>query len=221
MKTINVAHLYYDLMNLYGESGNLLALKKHLENQQVKVKITNLSIEDDLDFSKYDFFYIGSGNDEAYSLALNHLKKYQKEIKKAIENKRFFLITGNALCLFGDLKILDYTPLKTEFRIVGEQRFHFKNLNNDLIGFQNRDYILKFVKEKHLFEVVKGTGYVPKAIVEGIKKNNFYGTFLLGPLLVRNPHFTEYLVEQILKSKNINYSYYYDEWEELAYKKNV
>ena len=108
MKTINVAHLYYDLMNLYGESGNLLALKKHLENQQVKVKITNLSIEDDLDFSKYDFFYIGSGNDEAYSLALNHLKKYQKEIKKAIENKRFFLITGNALCLFGDLKILDY-----------------------------------------------------------------------------------------------------------------
>ena len=55
MKTINVAHLYYDLMNLYGESGNLLALKKHLENQQVKVKITNLSIEDDLDFSKCDF----------------------------------------------------------------------------------------------------------------------------------------------------------------------
>ena len=217
MKTFKIAHLYYDLMNLYGESGNILALKKHLEKQNLKVTITNLSINDEIDFNKYDFYYLGSGNDEAYYLALKHLEQYQKEIKTAIENNKFFLATGNSLCLFGDLNILNFKPEKCEFRIVGEQTFTFKNLENTIIGFQNRDYILKFVKEEHLFEVKKGTGYIPKAIVEGIKKNNFYGTFLLGPLLIRNPLFTEYLVKEIMKSNNLEYQIYHDKWEEKAY----
>ncbi len=217
MKSIKIAHLYYDLMNLYGENGNILALKKHLENHNLKVEIDYLSIEDEINFNNYDFFYLGSGNDEAYNLALNHLKKYQEDIKEAIKNNKFFLATGNSLCLFGELKILDFTPLKAEFRIVGEQSYNFDKLNKEIIGFQNRDYILRFVKENHLFNVIKGTGYVPKSIVEGIKKNNFYGTFLLGPILIRNPHFTEYLIEQLLNMKKIKYTYYHEKWEEKAY----
>ena len=217
MKTFKIAHLYYDLMNLYGESGNILALKKHLENQNLKVTITNLSLNDKIDFNNYDFYYIGSGNDEAYNLTLTHLKQYQQDIKKAIDNNKFFLATGNSLCLFGDLNILDFKPEKCEFRIVGEQTFQYQNLKEEIIGFQNRDYILKFVKEKHLFEVKKGTGYVPKAITEGIKKNNFYGTFLLGPLLIRNPYFNEYLVQEIMTQNNLDYKVYHDKWEEKAY----
>ena len=217
MKTIKIAHLYYDLMNLYGESGNILALKHHLLKHNVKVLISNLSLDDHLDFNNYDLFYIGSGNEEALHLALKHLQNYQEELKKTISDGKFFLVTGNALCLFGLLKILDFEAVKTEFRIVGEQEFQFKNLKKPIIGFQNRDYILKYVKEKHLFDVKKGTGYMPKSIVEGIWQNNFYGTFLLGPLLIRNPHFTEYLVKEILISKKLSYSYYHDKWEEKAY----
>ena len=217
MKKIKIAYLYYDLMNLYGENGNILALKKHLENHNVKVEIHYLTIMDEIDFKKYDFYYLGSGNDEAYNLALNHLKKYIEQVKEAIEDNKFFLATGNSLCLFGELNILDFVPEKTEFRIVGEQEYYLDNLKNKVIGFQNRDYILKFVKEKHLFEVYMGTGYIPKSIVEGIKHNNFYGTFLLGPLLIRNPHFTEYLIKQLFKEKKINYTYYHNKWEEKAY----
>ena len=36
---INILHLYYDLMNLYGENGNVLCLKKYLENQNIDVTI--------------------------------------------------------------------------------------------------------------------------------------------------------------------------------------
>ena len=217
MKTVKIAHLYYDLMNLYGESGNILALKKHLEKQNLKVTVTNLSINDEINFNDYDFYYIGSGNEEAYKLVLNHLSNYVEEIKKAISNNKFFLATGNSLCLFGNLDILDFKAEKCDFRIVGEQTYTFNKINNDIIGFQNRDYILKFVKEQHLFEIKKGTGYVPKAIVEGIKKNNFYGSFLLGPILVRNPLFTEYLVKEMMNSWNLDYKVYHDKWEEKAY----
>ena len=151
------------------------------------------------------------------------------EIKKAIMQKKFFLITGNAIDLFGrsyntldekekkTLDILNYETFETEERIVGEQTYRISKFDEEIIGFQNRNTVLRYVKEKHLFEVKSGTGYVPKSIVEGIKKNNFYGTYLLGPILIRNPYFTEYLVEQIIKQKNIAYEEYKDKYEIKAY----
>ena len=51
---ITIAHLYYDLLNLYGENGNIKALKKQLENQGVSVTVLSLSIEDELHFDDYD-----------------------------------------------------------------------------------------------------------------------------------------------------------------------
>ena len=43
---IVIANLYYDLLNLYGDSGNIKAIKKALESQKIKVEIINLSIND-------------------------------------------------------------------------------------------------------------------------------------------------------------------------------
>ena len=216
-------------MNLYGEHGNILALINHLEAHNVKTIVHYLSIEDSIDFDKYDFFYIGSGSTPSYELVRKNILKYEKEIKKAIMQKKFFLITGNAIDLFGrsyntldekekkTLDILNYETFETEERIVGEQTYRFSKFDEEIIGFQNRNTVLRYVKEKHLFEVKSGTGYVPKSIVEGIKKNNFYGTYLLGPILIRNPYFTEYLVEQIIKQKNIAYEEYKDKYEIKAY----
>lgn len=229
METIKIAHLYYDLMNLYGENGNIRVLIKHLENQNIKVITHFLTIDDPIDFNKYDLFYIGCGTQENFELTLNDLKKYQQEIKKAIQQNKFFLVTGNALNLFGkyfiDLKekeiecldVLDFDSEQIDFRIVGEQVFQFSSLKDPLIGFQNRDSILRNVNESHLFEVKNGTGYLPKSNFEGIQKNNFYGTYLLGPILARNPHFTEYIVKEILKRKQLPYKKGKDQFETKAY----
>lgn len=227
MKTFKIAHLYYDLMNLYGENGNIKCLKKHLEAQNIPVEITYLSLEDEIDFTKYDFFYIGSGNDESLKLCLNDIKNYQKQIIKAIDDNKFFLVTGNALTLFGKnlqtqsetieaLNILKYNSKQILFRIVGEQTYEYNDLK--IIGFDNRDWVLEMVKEKHLFDVIKGSGYVPKSSSEGISKNNFMGSFLLGPILIRNPFFTEIIVQKIMKQLNHPYQPYHHEWEEQAYK---
>ena len=229
METIKIAHLYYDLMNLYGEHGNILALAHHLEEHKVRVITHYLSVDDKIDFNKYDIFYIGSGNKESFDIVLNDILKRKEEIKEAIDNNKFFFVTGNALDLFGKsyhtlyeleketLDILKYEAHETDFRIVGEQVYKFPKLKEEVIGFENRNSVLKMVKENHLFDVIEGTGYVPKSVSEGIKKKNFYGTYLLGPIFIRNPYFTEYIVKEILNHKKIPYKFYKDEAETKAY----
>ena len=227
MKKIKIAHLYYDLMNLYGENGNVLCLKKYLENQNIDVTIDYLTKDDKIDFTNYDIFYIGSGNDESFLITLDDLKKYKKELETAIENK-FFIVTGNALNLFGKtyysknkeielLNILNYSVKENKKRLVGEQLYKCDLINSEIIGFENRSTYLIDNNENHLFESIKGFGNRKHEKNEGILKNNFYGTYLLGPLLVRNPYFTSYIVKKICDINGIKFKEVYNDFEIKAY----
>ena len=94
MKKITICHLYYDLMNLYGEIGNIKALEENLKLQDVDVKVVNLSIDDKLNFKDYDVIYIGSGTEEMRDKVLEHLSTYKDEIKKYLD-KGMFIIAIN------------------------------------------------------------------------------------------------------------------------------
>ena len=85
-----IAHLYYDLMNLYGENGNIKALKKQLEEQNTSVKVLSLTIDDELNFNEYDMVYIGAGTEENQKLVVKHLLKYKNEIETAIHQNKLF-----------------------------------------------------------------------------------------------------------------------------------
>ena len=98
---IHIAHLYYDLMNLYGENGNIKALIYALKSQNIKVNLDKLTINDEIDFNKYDLIYIGCGTESNELIVLNDILKYKKDIKKYIENNKFILATGNSFELFG------------------------------------------------------------------------------------------------------------------------
>jgi hypothetical protein len=228
METIKIAHLYYDLLNLYGESGNIKALAKHLEHHNVKVITHFLTVDDPIDFNKYDIFYMGSGNSESFEIARNDILKRKKDIKKVWKDK-MFIATGNGLDLFGKqfktldeknescLNLLNYEAWETDFRIVGETTAQNINLKHEIIGFQNRFSVLKKVKESPLFQIIEGTGYAPKIMEEGILCDNFIGTYLLGPVLIRNPHFTELIIKMILEKKALPYEEYQDFYETKAY----
>lgn len=229
MKKIRIAHLYYDLMNLYGENGNVRFLKKKLEEQSFDVEVHFLTIGDDIDFNNYDFFYIGMGSDENKYVVLEDMLRYKNDIKKAIENKKYFLITGNAIELFGEgiinlnneftptLEVFKYQVKEEEFRIVGEQYYDTDIVDKKIIGFQNRNSVIINCKENNLFKVIKGTGLKPDDLVEGIFNNNFYGTYLLGPILVRNPYFTDYIINQVCLDMNCKYNKVNDNMAYKAY----
>lgn len=214
---INILHLYYDLLNLYGENGNIKALKKHLEEQDVRVNIEFLTINDKIDFNRYDFIYIGAGTEKNQKLVLKDLIKYKKDIKKYIEDNKFFLATGNSMELFGKfiktkektykcLNIFDYESYEEDFRMVDQAIFNMPLIDYTVIGFQNQGSTTKNIK-KHLFEVNHGIGSYPNSEYEGIYYKNFLGTYLIGPLLVRNPNLVSYIVKELIKSKDINFKF--------------
>ena len=211
---IKVLHLYYDLLNLYGEQGNILALKRAFKNQNVEIEVDYLSVQDKIDFKKYDLVYLGSGSTENLLIALEDIKRHKKELKKYIESKKVLLATGNSYLLFGQkinnldaLGIFDYYAASSE-KMAQESLMELYQ-EKDVIGFQNREFMVNN-KKNHLFKVKEGLCDNLKSEYEGYHEYNFYGTFVIGPLLIRNPHFTNKLVKEIMEKNNLIYHEYDD-----------
>lgn len=211
---IKVLHLYYDLLNLYGEQGNILALKRAFKNQNVEIEVDYLSVQDKIDFKKYDLVYLGSGSAENLLIALEDIKRHKKELKKYIESKKVLLATGNSYLLFGQkinnldaLGIFDYYAASSE-KMAQESLMELYQ-EKDIIGFQNREFMVNN-KKNHLFKVKEGLCDNLKSEYEGYHEYNFYGTFVIGPLLIRNPHFTNILVKEIMEKNNLIYHEYED-----------
>lgn len=200
---IYILHLYYDLMNLYGEIGNIKALEKSLESQKIKVIIDNKTINDEIDFSKYDLIYIGSGTENNLSIVLDDIKKHKEALENYIENNKFIISTGNSYELFGKsingidaLNIFNYKSIKLEKRVVGDIIVKCDFIEENIIGFLN--HACKIIdNDTPMFKVINGIDDY-----EGFNYKNFYGTYLLGPLLVRNPNLHKYIVTKLIKSKN-------------------
>lgn len=218
MKTIKIAHLYYDLMNYYGEQGNVLALKTAIEYAGFKVNVKTLSVDDEIDFEKYDIFYMGMGTKRNQEIVRKDILKYKDKVENVID-KKMFIMTGNSYELFGkkidDKKCLGIFNFesKTTDRIVGEQVLKCDIIKETIIGFQNR-FSSNNIKDDYLFEVIKGTGNDSESKVEGIHKNNFFGTYLLGPILIRNPYFKDALLKYIgidkVNTKLVDYKAYHE-----------
>src|SRR5574344_2011322 len=98
---INVLHLYYDLLNLYGENANLRAIVHNLELNNIKVKVDLKTINDKIDFEKYDIVYMGQGSEENLSLALKDILKRRNDLINYIDNNKYIFLTGNSMDLFG------------------------------------------------------------------------------------------------------------------------
>ena len=196
---INILCLYYDLMNLYGDTGNVRVIKHHLDKLKIDYNIDYLSINDKLDFSKYDLILISDSTENNRVVCLQHLSKYKDELNKAIKDNKFFLVTGNALGMFGKklynkpaLDIFNFSVIESKDRI-SEEVILENNITKPIYGFMNHSDEMIDNKEKSLFNN------------EGIKNNNFYGTYTLGPILSRNPEFLKYFLEEFIHSKDKNF----------------
>lgn len=214
MKTeIKILHLYYDFLNLYGEYGNVKILERSLLEQGVGVRVDKISLFEKTDFNKYDFIYIGSGTEEKLISACKDLTECKADIVSAAKNGTMILATGNSFEMFGEKIImpdkkevcgLNYLNIKTV--IDGDVRFledcicRARFLDTPCVGFINRAGEI-FSKEKPMFISEFGVGNSLSDKSEGVIKDNFYGTALTGPCLVKNPHLLMYFVGELLQRK--------------------
>lgn len=214
---IRILHLYYDLMNLYGEHANVSALERFLLQQGADVKVDRLSLYDEVDFSVYDFVYIGSATERKQLIALENIMKYKSQIKDAYQNGTVFLATGNAFELFGKsiktpsgetldcLNLFDfYTEVTDKQRTLEDRVCNALFIETKAVGFINKASEI-FGIETPMFENVSGSGNNKSETTEGIAVNNFYGTHLTGPLLVKNPYIAEFFVRLLCDKKEIKF----------------
>ncbi len=207
---ITIGYLYHDLLNLYGDSGNIKTLLYHLKEQDIETNVKYMSINDKKEFDDVDILYIGSGTDENLLIALEDLKKDKDKLKKYIDDKKFILSTGNSVELFGNyivsgkkieaLGLFDYVSMHQE-RIVKDIKVKTNIINEDIIGFEN-----------HIGNILSNEDSI-------IKIDNFYGTYIIGPILVRNPKFCSYLIKELILNKNKDFNFKEENYklDELAY----
>ncbi len=234
---INILHLYYDLLNLYGENANTRCIVNNLKRNNIKVNLDLKSIKDKVDFTKYDLVYISCGDEEAIEMALNDILRFKEELNKYIESNKYLILTGNAMTLFGKniktnertLDALGIFNYKTEYitsggfknassdRIVGEVLGTTSLIKEKIIGFQNRcDYIYGI--KTPLFKLNTKFSNNGKDTSEGFTYKNVYATHTIGPLLIRNPYLTDYILDKLCKDKKLKYKAV-DDTSKLAYKK--
>lgn len=207
---ITIGYLYHDLLNLYGDSGNIKTLLYHLKEQDIETSIKYMSINDKKEFDDVDILYIGSGTDENLLIALDDIKKDKDKLKKYIDDKKFILSTGNSVELFGNyivsdkkiesLGLFDYVSMHQK-RIVKDIKVKTNIINEDIIGFEN-----------HIGNILSNEDSI-------IKIDNFYGTYIIGPILVRNPKFCSYLIKELILNKNKDFNFKEENYklDELAY----
>ena len=102
MKELKILYLYPDLLELYGDFGNIQVLRYRLEKRGIKASITPYSIGDEApNFSDYDLVFAGGGADQEQGILADDLIKYKDNIKEAVDNGVFFLLICGAYQLFG------------------------------------------------------------------------------------------------------------------------
>lgn len=202
-------HLFPDLMNLYGDYGNLVVLKKALEDAGEIAEIVPVHPGDEFDLAGGDFLYMGPGAEPARDRALTLLRPYLDPLHAALLTRQVpALFTGNAWSLLGavitpaggdpveGLGIFPYTTTETRDRSTGDAIAEPAAQGlpaRPAVGFLNRCDKVEGV-ETPLFTLTMGKGNDGSSPAEGFRQGSFYATHLTGPLLVKNPHLLNFFV---------------------------
>lgn len=200
---MKILHLFYDLMNLYGEYANTLSLQRTLSEAGKPAEIKKKSIGDELRILDYDYIYIGSGTEKNQKVALEYLRPFADQFKAAMGSGKIILATGNSFEMFGEkitdrfgkeydgLKLFDFVVKETDVRVVEDVKAEFEGIS--VTGFINKSSEIEGVTNP-LFVIKQGAGNCSRQPnIEGIRQGGFFGTHIIGPLLIRNKSFADYL----------------------------
>lgn len=221
MKEIKILHLYSELLDLYGDFSNISIIKQKAEEIGVCVEIKEKQLGDAIVFEDYDLLYIGHGKCRNLTAVAEHFLSYQSEILKFIENDNIVLSFGNSRELFGKtfeghdqqihkgLALFDYTSYETGDVFVSDVLgYPISNANIQTYGFINRTAHIMGNNSYHLFHVSRGYGDDKiQNEKEGNRYKNFFGTWQMGPFLVRNPLFLREILMLLLKDDFREFDY--------------
>ena len=210
---LNIVHLYPDVMNLYGEYANFAVLRRHLEALDAAVTVRAVTCEDEPDFAGADFLYMGAGTERGQKYVLEQLLPHADGLKAAVGAGAVILFTGNAMETLGAsvtdakgrvwpaLGLSDFTTLETDRRDPEDVIAHTSLLDGPVVGFMNKCSVTSGVTAPLFDRLTLGFGNEAEKGAEGYGSGNVLATHLTGPLLVKTPHVTGFLIRRVFEAR--------------------
>ncbi len=211
---LHINFLYPDLMNIYGDRGNIFALQRRAEWRGIAVTVHTTTIGEPLDITRDDFYFFGGGQDRQ-QIAVAHDLQGAKgaQLREAVEAGAVLL----GIC--GGYELLQhyYRPhegdelpgigLFDAYSVAGKERFIGNvvvetALAGELVGFENHSG-LTFLNPgcRPLGRCVVGAGNNGRDGQEGAQYKTAYGCWVHGSLLPKNPRLTDVLLHQALRRR--------------------
>lgn len=222
---LNICHLYPDILNLYGDRGNIITMKRRLEDRGIKVNIDECSIGQPLNADKYDIFFIGGGQDFEQEVLLRDLSSGKaQDIRTAVEEEKTFLAICGGYQMLGEyyktwdgvqldfIGAIGVHTIGAKERMIGNYMFRTTPESGDtvVVGFENhsgKTYLSEQVAP--LGMMLSGNGNNGEDKTEGARYKNVFGTYSHGSLLPKNPVLCDFILQTALNHR-------YDGAEPLA-----
>ncbi|MGO2950988.1 type 1 glutamine amidotransferase [Lentilactobacillus kefiri] len=213
--SLNVCHLYGDLMNTYGDLGNILVLKYLASKMGVELNSEVISLDQNFDPDKYDIIVFGGGQDFEQSIISKDIQSKKQALTDFIEDNGsvvsicggyqllgHYYIGANGEKLMGIGALNHYTDKQKDHRFIGNVVIENEETGEKYHGFENHQGITFLGDgERPLGKVLEGHGNNGQDKTEGAIHKNVYCTYFHGPILARNNDIAKHVLMNALKRK--------------------
>ena len=211
MRELRIIHLFPDLLNLYGEKGNILVIKKRCKKRDINVTVREYKINDDIDIKDADIIILGGGSENDVQKAYKKLTGAKETLKEYTENGGVLLSIASGYEMIGKSFSLGSETLEGlslgSFYSEGNEKRLIDNVKletefGEVIGFTNHSARFYLDEGAKAFgTVVNGYGNNEIDKSEGYLCNNIFATNLHGPLLPKNPNIADEIIKRALLRK--------------------
>lgn len=217
MYELKICHLYPDILNLYGDRGNIICMQKRMEWRGIQTEVTGISVGDKLNVNDYDLFFIGGGQDFEQEVLLKDLASGKAaDIRAAVEDEKVFLAICGGYQMLGNyyktwdgvqcdfIGALDLYTVGDKERMIGNYMYQMDDADGGMtvVGFENHSGKTYLSDKVHpMGKVLAGYGNNGKDGTEGARYKNVFATYSHGSLLPKNPKLADYIMLTALKHK--------------------
>lgn len=216
-RTVDICWLYPELMNMYGDRGNVIALTQRCAWRGLKPQVHNVSTGESVEFGRFDIIFMGGGQDREQMLLARDFEDHKgQSLRDAVEAGVALLTVCGAYQLLGHhyrthtgeklpgLGIFDLWTEGGDQRLIGNVVIESDLFGTPrtLVGFENHSgQTYLGPKVQPLGRVLKGFGNNARDKVEGVRYCNALGTYLHGSVLPKNPWLTDWLISKALERR--------------------
>jgi hypothetical protein len=214
---VRIGYLYPDLMNIYGDRGNVLTLVQRCRWRGIAVEVDELGLGDPVPPGRHDIFFMGGGQDREQVMVCGDLLEVKGEaIKREIDGGAAALVICGAYQLFGryyrpfegeelpGIGVFDAHTVAGKKRCIGNvvAKSALGGRSGLLVGFENHSG-KTFLGDgcTPLGRVTVGYGNNAEDRTEGAIFKGAVGTYLHGSLLPKNPGIADFLIEKALSRR--------------------